>query len=272
MHTASTPASAAARSVGDQIRTWRQHRRLSQLDLASSADISTRHLSCVETGRATPSRSMVMHLAERLAVPLRERNALLAAAGYAPLYRERPLSDPALAAARAAVEQVLKAHEPWPALAVDRHWQMVSANAVLPLLLAGVASFLLEPPVNVLRLSLHPEGAAPRIANLASWRAHVFHRLAQQIEATADPVLQALLAELQGYPAPPQDDPDAGDPQAPNAIVVPLKYRSEAGLLSFVSTTTVFGSPVDITLAELALETFFPADTATADALRRLAA
>lgn len=290
--------SATPRTVGDLIRSWRLHRRLSQLDLASAADISTRHLSYVETGRAAPSRAMVMHLAERLAVPLRERNQLLAAAGFAPLYRERPLADPALAAAREAVDQVLKAHEPWPALAVDRHWHMVSHNATVPLLLEGVDAALVQGPINVLRLSLHPGGLAPRIANLPTWRAHLLHRLAQQVEATADPVLAALLDELSAYPAPqplpdlapspgrstaassappcevspaplplPTDEPVA---LAINAIAVPLQLRTPGGVLSFISTTTVFGSPVDITLAELAMETFFPADPFTAEALRTL--
>ena len=272
MNTSPHPSpAAAAKPVGDLIREWRQHRRLSQLDLAMQADISTRHLSYVETGRAAPSRAMVMHLAERLSVPLRERNVLLAAAGFAPLYRERPLADPALDPARAVVEQVLKAHEPWPALAVDRHWTLLASNATVPLFLQDVDAALLQGPVNVLRLSLHPGGVAPRIANLVSWRAHIFHRLAQQIEATSDPVLSALLQELRAYPAPEADDADAGGPALePNAIAVPLKLRSPAGVLSFISTTTVFGTPVDITLSELALETFFPADRVTAETLRSM--
>ena len=238
--------SVTPRTVGDLIRSWRLHRRLSQLDLASAADISTRHLSYVETGRAAPSRAMVMHLAERLAVPLRERNQLLAAAGFAPLYRERPLADPALAAAREAVDQVLKAHEPWPALAVDRHWHMVSHNATVPLLLEGVDAALVQGPINVLRLSLHPGGLAPRIANLPTWRAHLLHRLAQQVEATADPVLAALLDELSAYPAPP-----------PLPDLAPSPGRSTA-------------ASSDITVAELAMETFCPADPFTAEALRTL--
>lgn len=267
-HPAPAPSS---RPVGELIREWRQHRRLSQLDLAMQADISTRHLSYVETGRAAPSRAMVMHLAERLSVPLRERNVLLAAAGFAPMYRERSLADPALEAARHTVELVLKAHEPWPALAVDRHWTILSHNATVPLLLQDVDAALLQGPVNALRLSLHPGGLAPRIANLAPWRAHLLHRLGQQIEVTSDPVLMALRDELQAYAAPHGDHGAATSPE-PNAIAVPLQLHTPAGVLSFISTTTVFGSPVDITLAELALETFFPADTATAEALRRLAA
>src|SRR5687768_5402078 len=178
--------SAGRKPFGEHLRFWRQHRRMSQLDLAGEADISTRHLSFVETGRSVPSREMVLRLAERLQVPLRERNALLVAAGYAPMYRERPLSDPALAPARQAVDLILKAHEPYPALAVDRHWNLLAANRMVAPLLAGAAPALLEAPSNVLRLSLHPQGLAPRILNLVQWREHLFERLQQQIRATRD--------------------------------------------------------------------------------------
>lgn len=257
---------------GLHLRHWRQHRRMSQLDLANEAEISTRHLSYVETGRATPSREMVLRLAERLEVPLRERNALLVAAGFAPMYRQRGLDDPALAAARRAVDLVLKGHEPYPALAVDRHWQLVAANAIVPLLMAGAAPELLQPPVNVLRLSLHPQGLASRIANLAQWRAHLLERLQQQIAATGDAVLQALHDELAAYPV-----GDAGHAATAgggelSSVVVPFQLRTEAGVLSFISTTTIFGTPVDVTLQELAVESFFPADAATAQALAALAA
>jgi transcriptional regulator with XRE-family HTH domain len=260
---------ASHRPVGQLLREWRQRRRLSQLDLAADAAISTRHLSFVETGRAAPSRAMLLKLAEQLQVPLRERNVWLTAAGYAPMYAERALmSDPALGAARAAVEAVLKGHEPHPALAVDRHWNMQAHNRMLPLLLDGqIAAHLMHPPVNVLRLSLHPEGLAPRILNLAEWRAHLLDRLHHQVALTADPVLAALADELRSYPAPP---PPPADPATSHAVAVPLRVQSALGPLSFISTTTVFGTPIDITLAELALETFFPADEATAAALRRL--
>ena len=172
--------------VGEHLREWRLRRRLSQLDLALEADISTRHLSFLETGRAQPSRDMLLHLAEQLDVPLRERNVLLAAAGYAPVFRERSLEDPALAAARAAIDLVLAGHEPFPAIAVDRHWRLVSANKAVGLLLAGVDQDLLRQPVNVLRVALHPNGLAPRTVNLAEWRAHLLARLRRQIELTAD--------------------------------------------------------------------------------------
>jgi transcriptional regulator with XRE-family HTH domain len=256
--------------VGDLLRQWRQRRRLSQLDLALGADISTRHLSFLETGRSRPSRDMVLHLAERLEVPLRERNSLLLAAGYAPAFGERPLSDPALESARAAVDRLLAAHEPYPALAVDRHWSMLAHNGAAGRLFTGVAPALLAPPVNVLRLSLHPEGVAPRILNLAEWRRHVFARLGHQVDLTGDPVLADLLSELRAYPAPVDPDPPAAEP-SPTQVVLPLRLATPAGPLSLISTTTVFGTPVEVTLSELALETFFPADPASAALLRALA-
>ncbi|WP_043287227.1 helix-turn-helix domain-containing protein [Paraburkholderia oxyphila] len=260
-------AGAARRSVGELLREWRLRRRMSQLLLATEADISTRHLSFVESGRSLPSREMVMHLAERLEVPLRERNALLVAAGYAPLYRERALDDPQLAAAREAVELVLRGHEPYPALAVDRHWNIVAANASLAPLVGDASPALLAAPVNALRLSLHPEGVAPRIVNWHAWRAHLLARLQRQIEASADPALVALHNELAAYPTPPHALPAAAEPLQ-QSIAVPLRIRTARGELSFYSTTTVFGTPVDITLSELAIEAFFPADPQTAQTLR----
>jgi transcriptional regulator with XRE-family HTH domain len=260
------------RPVGHLMREWRQRRRLSQLDLALEADISTRHLSFLETGRSTPSREMVLRLADRLEVPLRERNTLLLAAGYAPAFRERPLADPDLADARKAVDLVLTGHEPFPALAVDRHWHLVAANRAVSPFMEGIPARLLAPPLNVLRLSLHPEGLAARIDNFPEWREHVLARLRRQVETSGDPVLRDLLEELRAYPIAsaganaPNQKPSPG-----GAVVVPLRVRSEAGILSFISTTTVFGTPVDITLSELALETFFPADAATGAVLRAAA-
>jgi transcriptional regulator with XRE-family HTH domain len=262
----------AQRPVGQHIREWRQRRRMSQLDLALEASISSKHLSFVETGRARPSRDMILLLSERLDIPLREQNILLVSAGYAAVFPERPLDDPALAVAREAVELVLAGHEPYPALAVDRHWQLVAANKAVAPLLDGADPSLLEPPVNVLRLGLHPDGVAPRIVNLAEWRAHILMRLRQQIEVSADPVLAALHDELSAYPAPsvdPRQPPSRPSPEFGN-VVVPLQLMSEQGTLSFFSTTTVFGTPIDVTLAELAIEAFFPADAATAEVLRRL--
>jgi transcriptional regulator with XRE-family HTH domain len=264
-----TPQPTSRAPFGDHLRHWRQHRRLSQQDLALEADVSTRHLSYVETGRAQPSREMVLRLADRLDVPLRERNVLLAAAGFAPMYPARALAHPDLAAARQAVERVLKGHEPHPALAVDRHWNLVAANASVSLLLQGVAPALLEPPINVLRLSLHPDGLGPRLANAAQWRSHLLHRLQQQVAATADVHLQALHDEMTAYPLPPEQAPRPDGMEA-CGIVVPLQLHSAQGLLSFISTITIFGTPVDVTLQELAVESFFPADTATQAALETL--
>ena len=258
-------------SFGALLRVWRQRRRRSQLDLALDAEVSQRHLSFVESGRATPSREVVVRLAEQLDVPLRERNALLLAAGYAPLYAERPLDDPAMRAARAAVEVILHAHAPHPALAVDRHWRLVAANAAVAPLLAGVADpALLSPPVNVLRLSLHPSGLAPRIANLPEWRAHLLERLRRQVAASADAELASLLTELAAFGPPPAGGPVAATPQLQGGIAVPLQLDTAQGQLSLISTTTVFGTPVEVTLSELAIEAFYPADEATAERLIRL--
>jgi transcriptional regulator with XRE-family HTH domain len=259
-----------ARSFGEHLRQWRQRRRMSQLDLAGEAAISTRHLSFVETGRSVPSREMVLRLAERLEIPLRERNALLVAAGYAPMYRERPLDDAALAPAREAVQLILKSHEPYPALAVDRHWNLLAHNAMVPHLLARADASLLQGTVNVLRLSLHPRGLAPHIVNLGQWRHHLFKRLRQQIQVTGDRALVALEEELRAYPTPDDADAHRIDGEV-LGIAMPLRFRAADGsVLSFISTTTIFGTPVDVTLQELALETFFPADDFTAAALRAL--
>ena len=255
---------SSALPVGTLLRDWRLRRHLSQLDLAGEAAVSTRHLSFVESGRSVPSRAMLLRLASRLDVPLRERNRLLIAAGYAPMYGERGLDDPGMGAVRKAVESVLEGHEPYPALAVDRHWTLVSYNRAVPMLMSGADAELLRPPVNVLRLSLHPVGIAPRILNLGAWRSHVLERLRRQVAASADPVLAALADELRSYPGPPDEER-----ACEQDVVVPLLLATPDGPLSFISTTTVFGTPTDVTLSELALETFFPADAATAERLRR---
>ncbi|QNK65544.1 helix-turn-helix domain-containing protein [Variovorax sp. PAMC26660] len=271
-HSSKASQPGARDPFGVHLRHWRTHRRLSQLDLAQEAEVSTRHLSYVETGRAAPSREMVLRLAERLEVPLRERNALLVAAGFAPMYRQRSLDDPAMASARRAVDLVLKGHEPFPALAVDRHWNLVAHNAMVPMLMEGAAPELLQAPINVLRLSLHPDGLASRIANLAQWRTHLLERLQQQIAATGDVVLQALHDELGAYPAPMvSHDLPAIDTEL-SAVAVPIQFVTPNGVLSFISTITIFGTPVDVTLQELAVESFFPADEQTAAALTALAA
>ena len=258
-------------AVGTLLRDWRQRRRMSQLALACDAEISARHLSFLETGRSSPSREMILRLSENLKIPLRERNVLLVAAGYAPVFQERALDHPALQAAKSAIDLVLTGHEPYPALAIDRHWTLIAANRIIPLLLAGADAALLSPPVNVLRLSLHPAGLAPRIVNLAEWRAHLLERLARQVEVTADPVLIDLISELRSYPTTgPVNGSQSKENQDYAGVVVPLELATDGGTLRFFSTTTIFGTPVDITLSELAVESFFPADNQTAQNLRRL--
>jgi hypothetical protein len=231
------------------------------------SEISQKHLSFIESGRAAPSREMVITLADHLDVPLRERNTLLLAAGFAPVYRDRPLDDPALVQARAAIDQLLKAHEPYPALTVDRHWTLVAANGAVTPLIAGVDPDLVKPPVNVMRLSLHPRGLAPLIANLGEWRNHLIERLRRQHRITRDRAIEGLLKEVSAYPGGAQRKPEAASQQ--DAVVVPLRLRTHGGVLSFLSTITVFGTAVDISLSELSLEAFYPADEATAAALQR---
>lgn len=251
--------------VGGLLREWRQRRRMSQLHLALEAGVSQRHLSFLESGRALPSREMVLTLAESLSVPLRQRNRLLLAAGYAPSFPERALGDPALKPAMEAVQRVLDGHAPNPALAIDGHWTMLAANsAVAPLLDLVEDKALLAPPANALRVSLHPRGLAPHIVNLAEWRAHVLEKLRRLNEQVGEPVLAELERELASYP---------GARRAPgrvsaDGIAVPFRLRLGETELSFITTTTVFGAPLDVTLSELAIESFFPADEATARFLR----
>jgi transcriptional regulator with XRE-family HTH domain len=242
---------------------------MSQLDLAGEAEVSSRHLSFVETGRANPSRDMVMRLAERLEVPMRERNVLLVAAGYAPVFPESDLASPELIAVREAVDIILEGHKPYPAFALDRHWNIVASNGALPQLYEGVDPALLAPPVNVIRLSLHPNGLAPRIANLGEWRGHALARLRRQVELTADPVLIALMADMKTYSA---RLPAAPPPRhlAQTEMVVPFRIRFRDQVLSFFTTTLVFGTPLEVSLSELAVESFFPADAETAVAVRTL--
>ena len=253
--------------VGAMLREWRRRRHLSQLELALGSGISSRHLSFVETGRSRPSAEMVLHLAEQLEVPLRDRNQLLLAAGFAPAFAQRELDAPEMGPVRDAIDQVLRGHEPYPALVVDGHWGLVAANRALAVLLDGVAEHLLQPPVNVLRVSLHPEGLAPRILNLRQWREHLLERLARDAIATGDPALTVLHDELASYAA--------GSPSAPldpafGEIAVPLRLRHRDAELAFISTRTTFGTAVDVTVAELSIESFFPGDPHTADAMRSL--
>src|ERR1700729_2114657 len=244
--------------AGHLLRQWRQRRRLSQLDLAIAANVSSRHLSFVETGRSRRTSQMILHLAEHLDVPLRDRNALLLAGGYAPAYPERGLAEPELTAIRTALTRVLAGHEPYPAVVVNRWWELVDANAGIALFTRDVAPELLAPPVNALRLSLHPDGMAPHIANLPEWRAHLLTRLRRQAETAGDTRLAELHDELAGYPGGQAQPPAATD------VVVPLRYRE----LNFLSITAVVGTPLDVTVSELAIESFSPADAPTAAALR----
>lgn len=259
---------APPRGAGGLLREWRHRRHLSQLDLAVEAEVSTRHLSFVESGRSKPSRELLLHLAEHLEVPVRDRNALLLAAGYAPAYPETPLDDQAMAPVRTALDTILAGHEPFPAVIFDRRWDIVLANrSALTVLTDGVASWLLEPPVNGLRISLHPDGMAPRILNLAEYGTHLLTRLHRQVVLTADPGLVALYEELIGYPGVGTVHTSAVD--AASMLFVPLRMRTTSGdQLTFFSTVATFGTALDITLAELSIESFFPADDATDAALR----
>jgi transcriptional regulator with XRE-family HTH domain len=256
------PAPSNRTPIGQLLRAWRQRRSLSQLELALEADVSSRHVSFLETGRARPSRDMVLRLAEHLDIPLRERNRLLLAAGYAPLYAERSLEEPEMAPVHQALDRFLRAHEPYPAIVVDRQHNLVSANDALGTLLEGVSPELLEPPANALRVALHPLGMAPRVLNLEEWSAHLLHRLRREAALTADPELRRLHDELAGYPGvcleAPAGEGSAGD------IMVPLRLQLADRELGFFSTISTFGTPIDITLDELTIEAFYPANAATA--------
>ncbi|MGO4213793.1 helix-turn-helix domain-containing protein [Terriglobus sp. 2YAB30_2] len=258
---------SAAQTVGEIMRSWRELRRFSQLALAVEAEISQRHLSFIESGRSAPSREMILHLAEHLDVPLRERNVMLLAAGYSPIYGDRSLQDPTLTHAMAALESLLRAHEPYPALLVDRQWNIVGTNQALAPLLDGVAPELLEPPANALRISLHPRGLAPNIVNLSEWRHHLLARLRRQFRISRDPALQVLLSELTDYPFQSSEWSNHSDNNLAHEIAIPLRLRTPKGVLSFLSTVTIFGTPVEIELSEVTLEAFYPADQETAQIL-----
>lgn len=256
-------------TVGLLIRDWRRRRRLSQLQLSIRADISTRHLSFLETGRSAPSRDMVLQLADRLDVPLRDRNHMLLAAGFLPVYPENPLDAPAMESVRAALQQILAGHNPYPAVVVDKRWGLVEANATMVMLCNRVSSKLLTPPrANVLRASLHPDGLAPHIVNLGEWRAHLLGRLHRQIEFSGDVELAELAEELRGYPCD-QAEPEVEIP-GPREIMVPLRIRTDLGELALFGTVATFGTPLDVTVSELSIELYYPSDESTAEALRRV--
>ncbi|MER5732585.1 helix-turn-helix transcriptional regulator [Streptomyces sp. NPDC002138] len=261
-------------SVGTMLRAWRERRGISQLELAGRADSSARHISFVETGRSRPSEEMVIRLAERLDVPVRERNALLLAAGYAPRYAHTPLDAPEMAALREGLERLLAAYDPYPALVVDGTYTVVAANRGIAMLLDGLPEHLLTPPLNAMRITLHPEGLAPRIHNLAEWRGHLLAQMDRQIALARSEPLRALYEEVAAYPV--TEPGGAADPAADAGaasvavIALPLRIEHDGQLLSFVSSIATFNTPMDVTVAELAIETLLPADPATAKYLRSL--
>jgi transcriptional regulator with XRE-family HTH domain len=258
----------SGRSLGELLREWRHRRRMSQLDLACHADIPVRQLSLLETGQSTPDQQILLHLAACLDVPLRDRNALLSAAGFAPVFPKRSFHDPAFDPVRRNVERVLAAHDPNPALAMDRRWTMLAANRGVAHLFAGAEPMLLRPPVNVLRLLLHPAGLGSRIVNAAQWRAQMIARLRRQIQTHGDVVLKDLLEELLDYPNPHRHRSATPADEA-EALAIPFRLATIDGVLSFFCTTTTFAAPVDTSVSELAIEAFLPADTETAEILRR---
>jgi transcriptional regulator with XRE-family HTH domain len=260
------PPAEGAPSAGALLREWRQRRNLSQLEVAMRAAVSARHLSFIETGRARPSREMLLHLAERLDVPLRERNRLLLLAGFAPVFGERSLDEGEMAPARAALERLLSAHEPYPAVVIDRHWNIVAANRGVAYVTRGVAAELLAPPANALRIALHPDGMAPRISNLAEWSGYLLTRLRREIEVTRDPELESLYREVVTYPGVTAEHDRTGPPM-PNDIMLMHELRLEDTQLTLFSTLTTFGTARDLTLAELTIEAFYPANPQTAEAL-----
>lgn len=267
---ASSAVVSADKGVGPLLRAWRERRRISQLELALRADSSARHISFVETGRSRPSEEMVLRLAEHLQVPVRERNALLLAAGYAPHYPETPLHDPGLDALRDGVERLIGGYEPYPALVVDATYTVVAANRGIAMLLEGVPESLLAPAPNAMRLTLHPQGLAPRIRNLREWRGHLLEQMERQIALHRSDALRVLYEEVAAYPVPEEGSED-GEPAEPVAyFALPMRIEHEGRILSFVSSISTFNTPMDVTVAELAIETFLPADPATAKYLHSL--
>lgn len=263
-----TTTTTAPPGVGALLRAWRDRRRISQLELALRADSSARHISFIETGRSRPSQEMVLRLADHLDVPVRERNALLIAAGYAPRYPERAVDDPSMSALREGMERLLTGYEPYPALVLDGTYQVLAANRGVQALLEGVADHLLDPPMNAMRITLHPEGLAPRIRNLPEWRGHLLDQMDRQLALLRSAPLRELYEEVAAYPLPEPGgrEPAAGGGHAPFAL--PMMIEHGGRVLSFISTIATFNTPMDVTVSELAIETFLPADPETAAALR----
>jgi transcriptional regulator with XRE-family HTH domain len=267
---------SVGKGVGPLLRGWREQRRVSQLELALRADSSARHISFIETGRSRPSEEMVLRLAEHLDVPVRERNALLLAAGYAPHYPETPLDDPSMDALRQGMERLIQGYEPYPALVVDATYTVLAANRGITMLLEGVCESLLTPPLNAMRLTLHPEGLAPRIRNHREWRDHLLAQMERQIALDRSEPLRALHAEVAAYPVPEQEregeregELDGGVEPVPY-FALPLQIEHGGRVLSFISSISTFNTPMDVTVAELAIETFLPADPATVKYLQSL--
>ncbi|RFC71351.1 helix-turn-helix domain-containing protein [Streptomyces sp. AcE210] len=268
----STATRARQSGIGPLLREWRERRRVSQLELALRADSSARHLSFVETGRSRPSEELVLRLAEHLDVPVRERNALLLAAGYAPRFAETPLDDPSMGALREGLDRLLHGYEPYPALVVDATYTVVAANRGIAMLMEGIPESLLTPPLNAMRLTLHPEGLAPRIRNLREWRGHLLAQMERQIALDRSEALRAVYDEVKAYPV---ADGDGGDDDRESGgavpyFALPMVIEHDGQVLSFVSSISTFNTPMDVTVAELAIETFLPADPATVKYLRSL--
>ncbi|MFF2774591.1 helix-turn-helix domain-containing protein [Streptomyces sp. NPDC058052] len=256
--------------VGALLRGWRERRRMSQLELALRADSSARHISFVETGRSRPSEEMILKLAEHLDVPVRDRNALLLAGGYAPRYAESTLDAPELETLREGIDRLLQGYDPYPALVVDGSYTVVAANRAIGLLIAGLPEHLLTPPMNVMRITLHPEGLAPRIRNLREWRGHLLAQMERQIAYARSDALRAVYEEVAAYPLPEAHPGDAEDPEPFPYFALPLQIEHDGRVLSFVSSISTFNTPMDVTVAELAIETMLPADPATVEYLRSL--
>lgn len=255
--------------VGELLRAWRTRRNRSQLDLSVEVGVSTRHLSFVETGRSRPSPELVLAIAEHLDVPLRARNELLLAAGYAPRFDERSLDDPAMDLVRQSLQRMLAAHDPYPGVVIDRVWNVVLANDAALLLADGVPAELLAPTMNVFRVCLHPDGLARRTRNFEEWAGYLLGQLRRTWLLTADERLGALLDEVGGYPGLPDGTDWRAVDGAPPDVLVPFRFLGPGDEeLSLFTTLTSFGTPTDITVDELALELFFPADDATDRALR----
>ena len=258
-----------SRSIGDHLRGWRERRHLSQLELSLRAEVSTRHLSFVETGRAAPGRELILRLGEELQIPLRERNTLLVAAGFAPIFQQRRFDDPALDSVRTILDLALENQKPFPAYVIDRHWTVVASNAAVPVLYEGLAPELVRPPINVIRLMLDPRGMAPRIVNFTAWRTHLLAQVRRQLSLTADPLLESLLREALAFPAGKMNDDGHAPIEGPAML---LRVETRLGRLSFLGATTVFGTPADVTLEEIALEMLYPADVFTDKTVRVAAA